>query len=59
MESKASISTVADYIRSLNNEKLAEFLLYNVKCRTCDANYCDYKFCLALIMELLERPHEE
>lgn len=52
------MKNIADYIRSLNNEQLAEFLLYNVRCRACDAAYCDYKFCLAQVIELLEQPHE-
>lgn len=46
--------TNADYIRSLTNEELAEWLVYKIRCSVCDAANCNEKFCINLIKRWLE-----
>ena len=49
-----SCKTNADYIRSLTNEEMAEWLVYKVKCMACDAENCESKFCVNLMKQWLE-----
>lgn len=51
--------TNADYLRGVNDENLAEFLLHKVKCTGCNAEHCDEKFCLTMMKEWIQRPYEE
>ena len=48
----------ADYIRQMTNEELAKWLVYKVKCTSCNAENCDQEFCVNLMKEFIESPCE-
>ena len=50
--------TNADRMRSMNDEELAEWLVYKVKCTGCNAENCDEEFCLNLMNEWIKNPCE-
>lgn len=53
------VITNGDNIRSVNDEQLAELLVYKVKCTGCNAENCDEKFCLNLMKEWIKHSYEE
>lgn len=48
----------AEYLRSMANEEMAEWLVYKVKCTGCNAEDCDEEFCVNLMKEWIEYPYE-
>lgn len=51
--------SVAEHIRSMGNDELAEYLVYNVKCTACAGVNCDEEFCLNLMREQLESAYRK
>jgi hypothetical protein len=51
--------TNAEYIRSMTNDEMADWLVHKIKCTGCNAERCDEEFCVNLMKEWLEYPHED
>lgn len=52
-------TTTLERVRNMSGKELAEWLVYKVKCTSCNAENCNTDFCISLMEELLELPDEE
>ena len=48
--------TNAEYIRSLTNDEMAEWLVQKVKCTACNGNGCSYDWCVDHMKKWLKNP---
>lgn len=54
-----NVYTNADHMRGMSDEKLAEWLVYKVKCTGCNAENCNEEFCINLMKEWIKYPCKE